>query len=133
MVILNNYWGFFNKTFMKYFRLRIITETLETRNKAVELAEIIQKALRLKTKFKIDKYHKFKNSYEIEFYDELFNNVHFIAKSVRMTDKICSPWLTTYHHDSKEIELIFNKTESSFYQNKSFEIIKWAIFTVENS
>ena len=116
---------------MKYFRLKIITESLSSKNKAIKLAEKIKEILKLKIDFKIEIYHKFEDSYEIEFYDELYNTDIFIAKSIKMTAKICSPWSTTYHDNSGEIELIFNKETSSLFQNPNFNTIKWAIFTVE--
>lgn len=105
--------------------LTVITENQKSKSKAEKLAEIIKAELDNDINlFKIEKYNKFENSFKIVFEvsKDLVGNP--ISYAILQTSKISNPWFVYY--TDNQIELIFNKTESSQYLRIEFNVIKWA-------
>ncbi len=115
---------------IKEYNLVLITENQNSIEKANKFALLICNELNLNKNFKISQYHKFSNSYKIEINGNFVNESSFITQSIKLTNKICSPWIIEYDEEINEIDLIFNKTEFSKYRNNNFNILKWANFKI---
>lgn len=115
---------------MKKYLLRIITKNQRHLRKAEDLALKVQKALNCETEPSIEKYYKFEDSYKIEFIAEIENPENSILECIEKSDRLCSPWVMTYFKDQNEVQLLFNKTDSSIYRHLNFNTISWAYFEV---
>ena len=115
----------------KNIRFELITQNQNTKEKAKKFAEKISNELKIETLPIIQQYHKFENSYRIEFVFPFDKPENSIVESLEKTDLICSPWIVKFDSFEKEIELIFNKTESSQYKKQYLNVILWAIWTTE--
>jgi hypothetical protein len=75
----------------------------------------------------IEKYHKYDNSYKIEFKKTFIENhpdkINHLA--ISLTDKLLSPWLLYYDKDERYIELVYNKYENARIRKIDFDVIKW--------
>ncbi|MDY7393705.1 hypothetical protein UMM65_00480 [Aureibaculum sp. 2210JD6-5] len=118
---------------MKKFRLVLITENQNSVEKGKRFAKLICEKLNSENGFEISKYEKLTNSYRIEIVGEISGLNNSILESIELTDRICSPWIITFDRKEDEVELIFNKSESSLYCNNAFNVLNWAIFEIEKS
>lgn len=108
--------------------LTIVTENQTQKIKAEKLSELLQSELGTDWEIlTIEKYHKFDNSYKIEFKKTLIENntdkINHLA--INLTDKLLSPWLLYYDKDESYIELIYNKDENARIRKSDFDVIKW--------
>jgi hypothetical protein len=117
---------------LKQFRLRIITQNQNKKEKAQKTADSICKKLGSVKTVEIDKYDKFDNSYRIELCGELLEDENSIYQSIELTSRLCSPWIVTLKKDEKEVELIFNENQTSKFTEPTLNTISWAYFCVEN-
>ena len=117
---------------MKQFRLRIITQNQNKKEKAQETADLICKKIELVKTVEIEKYDKFENSYKIELCGEFVENESSIYQSIELTSRLCSPWIVTFKKDEQEVELIFNENQTSKFTEQILNTISWAYFCVEN-
>jgi len=113
---------------LKNILLTLITENQTQMRKAELFAELIQSELGEDWEIKnIDKYHKFGNSYKIEFKyvfnGKQRNEINNLA--ISLTDKLVSPWLVYFDKDENSIELIYNKDENTRKGKEEFNVIKW--------
>ncbi len=117
---------------MKKFRLTLITENQNSPEKGKKFAESISETLNYKNGFEISKYNKLTNSYRIEIIGEITDDTNSISESIELTDRICSPWIVNFDRIENNVELMFNKTDSSNYRDNKFNVLNWASFGVEN-
>lgn len=108
--------------------LTIVTENQTKKIKAEKLSELLQSELGNDWEIlTIEKYHKFDNSYKLEFKKTLIENrtdkINHLA--ISLTDKLLSPWLLYYDKDESIIELIYNKNENARIRKIEFNVIKW--------
>lgn len=104
----------------KNVNLRIITENQNKKIKADKIAKTLSELLGYKL-LSVDPYYKFDNSFEILFEtDKIDTN-----ETLRVVTSICQPWSIRFDNE-KNIELTFNKSESSEFHNEVFNVIKWA-------
>lgn len=73
----------------------------------------------------VEIYHKFDNSYKLE-YDIIADGVDYLRFAIETAFDIVSPWLIYYHDDDLETELIFNRDDYSKAKNDLFGAIRWA-------
>lgn len=114
----------------KKFSLGIVTENQKRVQKAETLAALLVDYLPNIRNFHLEKYSKFPNSYRIELEGDFTDSTKLVSESIEITDSMASPWLVFYDRDSGNIELIFNKTESSRFEHNEFHVIRWAHFQV---
>lgn len=112
---------------MNNFQLTIITKNQNKKEKAEKLAKTISAHLSLNKELQIEKYPKFESSYKIEL-SGILNDGDSIRESIKLANRLCSPWTVMYDDESEDIELIFNKSQDSRYKNEAFNTIEWAHF-----
>ena len=117
---------------MKNFRLTLITENQNSLEKGKKFAELICETLNCENVFEISKYEKLKNSYRIEIVGKISVQNNSISESIELTDRICSPWIVTYERTENNVELMFNKLDTSNFRRNEFNVLKWADFIIEN-
>jgi hypothetical protein len=115
---------------MKNFRLTLITENQNSLEKGKKFAELISETLNCKNGFKISRYEKLKNSYRIEIIGQITSEKKSVTESIELTDRICSPWITKFNRFESEVELMFNKKDSSDFRNPRFNVLNWANFEI---
>jgi hypothetical protein len=113
---------------LKTILLTIISENQMHKPIAEAFAGFIQKELGKGWELtNISKYHKFDNSFAIEFRYKLSvmgqNEINMLA--ISLTDKLVSPWLLYFNNDDNSIELVYNKSDTTQKKNSQFEAIKW--------
>ncbi len=119
---------------MTKFRLTIITQNQKSKDKAVQLSNLISSSIGIDLNPIIEKYYKFDDSFKIifEFADYKPNDSDKIHGLIELTDRICSPWIVYYNRDEDSIELIFSKADSSKFKKNEYNVIKWASLQMEN-
>ncbi|MBL3655472.1 hypothetical protein [Fulvivirga sediminis] len=117
---------------MQKLRLTLITENQKSFEKATRAAELICETLGWQKGYEISKYEKFESSYRIVIKEQVQNEENSIARSIELTDRICSPWLVTFHREENNVSLIFNKSNYSRFLRNEFNVLKWAEFEIEN-
>ena len=115
---------------MKLYCLTIITQNQKSKEKALKIGNHLSAILASNYDIILEKYPKFTDSYKIEIKGDI-NSSKSIEESIKLTNQICSPWLVSYDELNNEIELIFNKDNSSIYSDNKLNVIKWANFRVE--
>ena len=114
---------------MYTYKLVIITENQGRIEKGHKLAQLIITKLNADREYSICKYQKFPNSFKITIKGAV-SYEYYISDSIKLTSLLGSPWLVSYFQIEKDIDLIFNKTEQSKYQELTFNLIRWASFTI---
>lgn len=116
---------------MKRFRLRIITENQNNKEKAQKTADLISEIIKEIESVHIQKYYKFENSFELEFLGKINEKGNSVFHSIELTSRLCSPWIVSLSKENNEVELIFNKEKTSMFSNVRLNIIEWAHFEIE--
>ncbi len=115
---------------MKKFQLVFITENQNKKEKATKLAELISEIVSCKNVFEVSEYKKLENSFKIEMVGAIEDSDNSIEAAIKLTDKICSPWLVTYDDEVDEIELFFNKTKHAKFKMNEFNVLVWGNFEI---
>ena len=116
---------------MKQFHLTLITENQNAYRKAEKLAGLVCKILDCENDYEISKYEKFKYSYRIALTGKIADPNNSIVESIKLTNRICTPWLVSYDCYEDEIGLIFNKSGDSRYRNYRLNTLRWANFEIK--
>lgn len=109
-------------------KITSVTESLNSREKAVNLANMVSEELKNVIEVSVSPYEKFENSWRIEILFELTDSSNYIERILEITSKIAIPWTVWYTPNRANINLVFNKTDYSRVYRKEYNVIRWASF-----
>jgi len=110
---------------MRYL-IDVVVDDIMNETEAEGLAVSISDALAAESDIRITLYPKFDKSYKLEFVVKSSESTSYIEEVIRITDRICSPWLVYYYDDERKVELIFNRDTNSRNEADEFNKIRWA-------